>query len=252
MNTSDVARRVLGLIDLTLLGDNDTPAEVEQTCAAASTLFGNVAAVCVWPQFVKTAVAQLASRPEAAGIAIAAVANFPHGSTDAASSVAEARAIVAAGGGEVDLVFPWEALVEGHTGVGGSLVGEVRDAIPDSVLLKVILETGEIGDPATIRTAALESISAGADMLKTSTGKTATSATPEAARQLFEIAVSAQRPIGVKISGGVRTVADAGEYLAIADDVIGAPSVNSSTMRIGASSLLDDVLAHLEGPFDPS
>lgn len=247
MNTVDVARRVLALIDLTSLGDNDTADDVEELCTAASTPFGNVAAVCVWPRFVETAVAHLGERSEASGIGIAAVSNFPHGSTDTASSVAEARAIVAAGGGEVDLVFPWKSLIDGHIGVGGSLVEAVRKAIPDSVLLKVILETGEIGNPATIRTAALESISAGADILKTSTGKTATSATPEAARQLFEIAAAAQRPIGVKISGGVRTVADAGEYLAIADEVLGTSSVNASTMRIGASSLLDDVLMHLEG-----
>lgn len=248
----DVARRVLGLIDLTSLGDTDSPQDVEKLCVAASTPFGNVAAVCVWPQFVDTAVAQLGSRPEAAGIGIAAVANFPHGSTDTASAVADARAIVGANGNEVDLVFPWKALVAGGTGVGASLVDEVRGAIPESTLLKVILETGEIGDPATIRAAALESISAGADVLKTSTGKTAHSATPEAARQLFEIASSAQRPIGVKISGGVRTVSDAGEYLAIADEVIGADNVNPATMRIGASSLLADVLAHLEDSFDPS
>ncbi len=238
MTPIETARRVLPLIDLTLLGDDDTAEQVEALCDAAITPYGNVAAVCVWPRFVGTAIARLGD----SGVPVAAVANFPQGSIDVESSIADALAITQAGGTEVDVVFPWRALVEGNAGVGAALVERVRDAMPESALLKVILETGEIGDPELIRAAALEAIAGGADFLKTSTGKTSTSATPEAARQLFEIVASADGHVGVKISGGVRSLADAAQYLEIADDVLGKDQIDMSTMRIGASSLLGAVL----------
>lgn len=238
MNPIEVARRVLPLIDLTLLGDDDTTEDVEALCDAARTAHGNVAAVCVWPRFVSTAIARLVD----SGVPVAAVANFPEGTVDAEAAIKDALAIVGAGGVEVDVVFPWRSLLDGNAGVGTALVERVRDAMPESTLLKVILETGEIDDPTYIRAAALEAIAGGADFLKTSTGKTSRSATPEAVRQLFEIVSAAQRPVGVKISGGVRTIDDAAEYLSIADDILGPEQVDSSTMRIGASSLLDAVL----------
>lgn len=238
---SDVARRVLRLIDLTLLGDHDQVSDVEALCDDASTPFGDVAAVCVWPQFVETVVKRLGD----ASIEIAAVANFPAGDNDPERAVRDAQTIVEAGGTEVDVVFPWPTLVAGQTGVGADLVSQVRAALPDSVLLKVILETGELDDPRLIEAAALEAIAGGAGFLKTSTGKTQTSATPAAARQLFELASAASRPVGVKISGGVRTVEDATTYLEIADEIFGKDQVTPATMRIGASSLLGAVLDSL-------
>ncbi len=242
MTPGEAARRVLPLIDLTLLGDDDTVAEVEALCDAATTAHGDVAAVCVWPRFVSTAVNRLG----APGVSVAGVANFPAGSVDTGAAIADAMTVVDAGGVEVDVVFPWRALLEGKTGVGADLVEQVREAMPESALLKVILETGEIEDPEYIHTAAREAIDGGADFLKTSTGKSERSATPEAARQLFAIARDAERPIGIKISGGVRTIEDAAEYLSIADDVLGPDHVDSSTMRVGASSLLATVVHALE------
>lgn len=242
MTPDEAARRVLPLIDLTLLGDHDTMEEVEALCDAATTAHGDVAAVCVWPRFVSTAVNRLG----ASGIPVAGVANFPTGSVDNDVAIADAMAVVGAGGAEVDVVFPWRALLDGQTGVGAELVRQVREAMPESALLKVILETGEIEDPEYIHIAAREAIDGGADFLKTSTGKTERSATPKAARQLFEIAREADRPIGIKISGGVRTVEDAAEYLSIADEVLGPDHVDSSTMRVGASSLLAAVVHVLE------
>ena len=238
VNTTEVAKRVLSLIDLTLLGDDDTAHDVEDLCDAAITTHGNVAAVCVWPQFVEVAVARL----EGTSVPVAAVSNFPDGSTDTERAVAESLSISQSGGVEVDVVFPWRALAAGNHGVGAALVKQVRATLPASTLLKVILETGELDDPVLIRQAALEAVAGGADFLKTSTGKTARSAIPEAARQLFEVAAAAPRPVGVKISGGVRTVEDAALYLEIADEILGADHVDASTMRIGASSLLGDVL----------
>lgn len=244
-NLTDPTRdqRVLSLIDLTLLGDDDHVADVEALCDAAITPYGNVAAVCVWPQFVSTAVGRLGD----SNIEIAAVANFPSGANDPDGAVRDAQQIADSGGTEVDVVFPWRSLAAGEVGAGRSLVERVRSALPGSLLLKVILETGELDDPALIGAAALEAVEGGADFLKTSTGKTERSATPQAARQLFEIAATADHPVGVKISGGVRTVDQALAYIDIASDIFGPDRVNSSTMRIGASSLLSAVLDSLSG-----
>lgn len=244
-NSTDVSRerQVLSLIDLTLLGDDDQVADVEALCDNATTPFGDVAAVCVWPQFVTTAIDRLGD----AGIEIAAVANFPSGDNDPERAVRDAREIAGAGGTEVDVVFPWRSLAAGETGVGSALVSQVRAALPDSVLLKVILETGELHEPDLIEAAALEAIEGGANFLKTSTGKTEHSASPAAARQLFELASAADHLVGVKISGGVRTVEQAITYIDIADEILGSQHVSPSTMRIGASSLLAAVLDSLSG-----
>ena len=235
------AERVLPLIDLTSLGDADTTEDIEALCAAAPTAFGPVAAVCVWPRFV----AQAAERLAGTSIDVAAVANFPAGDPDPGPAVADAEAIVAAGGTEVDVVYPWRSLAGGDRDVGPALVAATRASIGPDVALKVILETGELVDPELIRIAANHSIEAGADFLKTSTGKTAHSATPEAATVLLEVLADAGRPVGLKISGGVRTTEQAAAYLALADRFMGPGWAEKATFRFGASSLLDDVLAAL-------
>ena len=235
------AERILPLIDLTLLGDYDSIEDIDALCDAATTEFGSVAAVCVWPTFVHHAAQRLAGTP----VRVAAVANFPEGEQDPHRAVVDAISIVAKGGHEVDVVFPWRALADGHNGVGAQLVAQTREAIGDDVLLKVILETGELGDPELIHKAAFEALDGGADFLKTSTGKTEHSATPEAARILLRALIDHDRVAGIKISGGVRTVDQALPYLALADEMMGAYWTRPSTFRFGASSLLDDVLQAL-------
>ena len=120
-----------------------------------------------------------------------------------------------------------------------------RAAIGPDVVLKVIVESGELAEPELIRTAAREALAGGADFLKTSTGKTAHSATPQAARILLQAVADNDRPAGVKISGGVKTVSQAGEYLDLADEICGADWAGPKTFRFGASSLLQDVLRAL-------
>ncbi len=237
-----VALRTIRLIDLTSLGDNDEPETIEKLCQAASTRFGDVAAVCVWPRFVAQAVQLL----EGTNIAVAAVANFPDGENDSGKAIADALAIVEAGGHEVDVVVPWRGYHSGEAdGSAGELVARTRQAVGDDVAVKAILETGELRDPAKIRQAADDALRAGADFLKTSTGKTTTSATPEAARTLLEALIDHSGAAGLKVSGGVRTVAQAAGYLAIADEMMGEGWVSGSTFRFGASSLLEDVLSVL-------
>lgn len=239
---ASAARRVLPLIDLTSLGDNDTEADIIDLCAAASTDFGPVGAVCVWPRFVSLAVTSLGD----GNIPVAAVANFPLGAPDIDLAVADAERIIAGGGTEVDVVYPWRTHAFGDTEIGKRLVAATKDAIAGRAVLKVILETGELGDPQLIRAVAEQSLAGGADFLKTSTGKTEHSATPEAAEVLLTLLADSQpSTAGVKISGGVKTVAQAAQYLDIADRLMGPAWVSPSTFRFGASSLLGDVLATL-------
>ena len=232
------AARVLPLIDLTSLGDDDTAAKVERLCADAVTELGPVAAVCVWPRFVTTAAALL----QGTAVGIAAVANFPDGSTDVSRAVADGAAIVAAGGTEVDVVYPWRALASGDQTSGPAVVSAVRTAVGSDVTLKVILETGELADEQLIRRAAADAMAAGADFLKTSTGKTEHSVTPETAQVLLDVIKNSDRPVGLKISGGVRTVVQATVYLDLVDAVMGPDWASQATFRFGASGLLTDVL----------
>ena len=236
------ARTALACLDLTSLNDADTEADVERLCERAQSRFGPVAAVCVWPRFAALARARLP-----ASIGVAAVANFPDGGTDIARAVRDTEAIVDAGAQEVDVVLPFRALLAGDEPVCVELLDAVRRACPGRVL-KVILETGVLHDAVTIREAADLALDAGADFLKTSTGKTPVSATPQAARLLLDaIAAREQvRPgVGFKASGGIRSVADAARYIELARATFG--EVTPRRFRIGASSLLADIEAVLGG-----
>jgi deoxyribose-phosphate aldolase len=246
MTSADQARRVLPLIDLTLLGDADTPEEIDALCDAAVTDHGNVAALCVWPLFVPQAVARM----QDTSIPVAAVANFPHGANDIDLAVADARQIVADGGLEVDVVFPWRSLADGAAGVGQTLVEATRAAIGADIRLKVILETGELANPDLIHSAAVEALDGGADFLKTSTGKTERSATITAARILLDAIRSKGSSAGIKISGGVKTLSQAVPYLELADEIMGHAWVGPATFRFGASSLLSDVITALDADRD--
>lgn len=234
------AARILPLLDLTSLGDHDERDDIARLCDDAVTPHGPVAAVCVWPRFVAQAARHLAG----AGVGVCAVANFPNGADDVALAVADARRIVDDGGDEVDVVVPWRALVAGQTGAASKLVEAVRNAIGGEVTLKAILETGELPGPELISLAANEALDGGADFLKTSTGKTAHSATLEAAAILLEVVAdrSGEGRRGIKISGGVRDVETAAGYLDLADRLMGADWATAATFRFGASGLLVDLL----------
>lgn len=236
----DVARRILPLIDLTSLNDAKDD-DVAGLCAKAVTPQGVVAAVCVWPAFV----AEARSRLDGTGVAIATVINFPEGACDAAASVAETRQALDAGADEIDLVLPFETWLAGDRAAASAVISEVRQAMGEIGLLKVILETGMLGEAETIAAAGRDAIEAGADFLKTSTGKRQPGATLEAAEALLGVIEAGHQTIGFKASGGIRTVGQAAEYLGLADHLLGPGWANPGTFRIGASSLLDDVLAKL-------
>lgn len=242
------ARRVIPVLDLTNLDEACGEEDVRLLCRAARTPFGPVAAVCLWPRFVPLARQLLTG----SGVRVATVANFPSGAADADSAAGETRQAVLAGADEVDVVFPYAAFLSGDTDRGRELVRRCRDACRREsggrALLKVILETGQLGDAARIRAAAVLAIDCGADFVKTSTGKTEPGASIAAAGAMLDAIAAARaqrRWVGLKLSGGIRTVAEAASYIALAEGRLGAEFVNPGTFRIGASKLLDDARAAL-------
>lgn len=243
-----VALRALPLIDLTDLGDAASEAGARDLCRRATTPYGAVAAVCLWPRFVATAKGALAGTE----VAIATVVNFPAGGEDTGAVVAETDRAIADGADEIDLVMPWRAVLAGRPGFAETQIVRVKRACAGRARLKVILETGAIGDPARIRAAADLALAAGADFVKTSTGKVAINATPAAAEILLEAIRASGRTAGFKAAGGIRTVADAALYLALADRILGPDRVRPATFRFGASGLLDALLAAIDGTEMPA
>jgi deoxyribose-phosphate aldolase len=235
------ARIALACLDLTSLGEHDTPADIERLRKRALGRFGTPAAVCVWPRLAAAARARLP-----AAVAVAAVANFPAGGTDVESALRDTREIVAAGAQEVDVVLPWRALAAGDERPARELLAAVRTAC-SGLVLKVIVESGELREPALVRRACEIALDAGADFVKTSTGKTATGATPDAAEVMLRAVAECGRAAGFKASGGVRTVADAARYAALVEHHLGAAALVPQRFRIGASGLLDDIEAVLGG-----
>ncbi|WP_201833007.1 deoxyribose-phosphate aldolase [Microvirga zambiensis] len=242
---SDVqnATRALRSLDLTDLTDTCTDQAIDALCKKALDPRGPVAAVCVWPQFVKRAQANLKGSP----VRIATVVNFPAGGEDVSRVVDDTQEALSDGANEIDLVLPYKALRRGDIAVATEMVEAVRDLVDGDRLLKVILETGELQDPKLIEAASRIAIEAGADFIKTSTGKTSLSATPEAAEIMLNAIKASGRPIGLKPSGGIRTVEDAKTYLDLADRIMGQGWATPKTFRIGASSVYDTLIAAIEG-----
>jgi deoxyribose-phosphate aldolase len=238
-----VARRALPLLDLTDLGDTCTTPQVDALCREARG--SGVAAICVWPQFVSQGVRALAG----SGVRVATVINFPAGGEDLERAVEDTAEAIDDGATEIDLVLPYRALQRGDRETARALVEAVRD-VCRRTCLKVILETGTLAEPELIRAAARLALEAGADFVKTSTGKSPVSATPEAAEAMLGVirALPEGRRAGLKVSGGLRRVADAAAYLALADRIMGPDWVSPATFRLGASSLVGDLKAALGEP----
>lgn len=247
MNSS-VAARVIGLIDLTNLSDDCSENDVVELCSRAHGPHGNVAAVCVWPRFVSRAVRELT----ATDVRVATVVNFPHGRDSVDQVVDSAKRCVADGADEIDLVIPYEKFRDSSDDEGDRavvhMVAKVKESLPENRLLKVILETGELRDRDLVDRAARLAVASGADFIKTSTGKTPVSATPEAVETMLSVLRESpriDRRVGIKPSGGIRTVDEAARYLAMADRIMGRDWATPETFRFGASGLLDAVESDL-------
>ena len=238
------AKEAIGLMDLTTLNDDDTDIKVISLCHQAKTAVGNTAAICIYPRFIPVAHKTLREQGTA-DIKIATVTNFPHGNDDIEIAVAETRASIAYGADEVDVVFPYKALIDGNESVGYELVKACKEVCGDT-LLKVIIESGELKTPERIKRASEIAIEAGADFIKTSTGKVPVNATLEAAEVMLNVIKEKNPNIGFKAAGGVKDAQTAKAYLDLAREILGEDWVSPEHFRFGASSLLKNLLAELD------
>lgn len=241
-----LARRAIALTDLTNLDETCTESAIDALCVQAKGGGATppVAAVCVWPQFVGRAKARLAG----SGVSVATVVNFPTGGEDVERVVEQTREALRDGADEIDLVLPYRAFLDGDVETARGMLAAVRERVSADRVLKVILETGELEDPDAIRRASTLAIEEGADFVKTSTGKTPVSATPEAARIMLEtIATTPHLKVGLKPSGGIRTLEQAKTYLDLADEIMGPGWATPATFRFGASGLHKALVGVIEG-----
>ncbi len=248
MNSYDTALLSLQLLDLTSLNDDDTEETVKELCLRAVQPMGHAAAVCVWPRFVKAAVNAL----KGSGVQVAAVANFPDGSNNIEVAINDCSHILEAGGNEVDLVFPYKHWIKGEHQICIEMMTAISHACTKKAKLKIIIESGELKTNELIHSASLAAISAGADFIKTSTGKVPTNATIETAEIMLNAILDSGKNVGFKAAGGIKDITKAGEYIALSKKIMGNNWVNPDHLRFGASGLLNDILAHLNGSEIPT
>jgi deoxyribose-phosphate aldolase len=240
----EAAALALSLLDLTNLKEDCTPEQIAALCQKAHTPYGNTAAICIWPRFVAQARAAFGKDHS---IRIATVVNFPSGDLDLATVVGETERAINDGADEIDLVIPYKKFIAGDENAVAELVAAVRKVCVSPVLLKVILETGELKDKALIRRASEIAVAEGADFIKTSTGKVSVNATLEAADIMLQVIRDSKKKVGFKPAGGIGTVADATLYLRLAETIMQPNWAMPSTFRFGASGVLDDIVNVLAG-----
>jgi deoxyribose-phosphate aldolase len=238
-------------IDLTSLDQDDPPEKISRLCTTAihpdqvDPSIPSVAAVCIYPALVPTAVRSLkGSSVKVAGVA----GGFPGGDAPTETKLREIREVLDMGADEVDMTLNREAFLAGRYRETYEEVVASKD-LCGTKRLKVILETGALGSFDRIRRASTLAIVAGADFVKTSSGKTTPGATFPAALSMMEtirdLREEIGRPVGIKVSGGVRKADDAVRYLVMLGAVLGPDWLGPDLFRIGASSLLDDLVAHV-------
>jgi deoxyribose-phosphate aldolase len=239
-DTKALARRLIALLDLTSLNDA-LDDDMAALCERALALDPHPAAVCGWPDFAALSARRLAGSP----IALAVVANFPNGTDEVEAVEAEVIAALAAGAGEIDLVWNWRAWQEGRKARALVAVERIAALTEGRARLKVILETSAFEGRDDLPEAARACLESGADFLKTSTGKCGGGATLEAARILLDAIAEDGGAAGFKASGGIKTLEQATAYLSLAEEILGEGWADPAHFRIGASSLLDDLLSRL-------
>lgn len=244
-------KMALGMIDLTTLSGDDTPGKVSQLCKKAGHLHDylpglpSVAAVCVYPLFVRLAKGQLGGT----AIRVASVATaFPSGQTTRQLKIAETKFTVDEGADEVDMVISRGEFLRGNYHFVYDEIAAVKEAC-GSAHLKVILETGELSTLDNVRLASDIAMHAGADFIKTSTGKIQPAATLpvtmvmlEAIRDFYQLT---GKKIGMKPAGGISNSKLALQYLVILRETLGEAWMNRNLFRFGASSLANDLLMQI-------
>ena len=247
----DALNTVLSMIDLTTLEGKDSPGKVKQLCYKAAHLhdqFPNlpsVAAICVYPTMVPIAKETL----EGTNINVASVATaFPSGMTSLEYKLEEVKMVVTAGADEVDMVISRGKFLQGEYNYVADEIAQVKEACGEAHL-KVILETGELVTLDNVRLASDIAMEAGADFIKTSTGKVSPAATPpvvlvmlEAIRDYYK---KTGKMIGMKPAGGISKAKLAIQYLVMVRETLGQDWLTSDLFRFGASSLANDVLMQI-------
>ncbi len=239
----------ISVVDLTTLEGQDTPGKIRALCAKArrpdpaDPTVPTVAAICVYPDLVHVAAAEL----RGTGIHVASVATaFPSGRASLDIKLADVREAIAAGADEVDMVIDRGAFLAGDYRVVFDEIAAVREACGDAAHLKVILETGELATLDNVRRASWLAMLAGAHFIKTSTGKVSPAATLPVTLVMLEAVRDFReahgRQVGVKAAGGIRTAKDAIKYLVLVNETAGEDWLDPDWFRIGASSLLNDLL----------
>jgi deoxyribose-phosphate aldolase len=238
----------ISMVDLTTLEGADSPGRVRSLCTKAmypdssDAATPRVAAVCVYPDLVAHARFVLGSSP----VAVASVATaFPSGRSSLRVKLLDVTEAVAAGADEIDMVIDRGAFLSGRWGQVFDEIVTVKAAC-GSAHLKVILETGELTTYDNVRAASWLAMLAGADFIKTSTGKVSVNATLPTALVMLEAVRDFNelggRLVGVKVAGGIRTTKDALKYLVVVNETAGSAWLTPDAFRFGASSLLNDLL----------
>jgi deoxyribose-phosphate aldolase len=244
---------ILNLIDLTSLNTTDNRSQILQFTGKVNSFSGrysnipNVAAICVFPNFVSVVNEKLTAK----NVKIAAVAaNFPTSQTFRSIKVNECKLAIEAGADEIDIVISVGAFLGNDFAAVADEIREIKESTGGK-LLKVIVESGLLGDYENIFKASMIAMDAGADFIKTSTGKTLVSATPEAAfvmcRAISDFYAETGIKVGFKPAGGITYPSDAIGYYNIVKYCLGEEWLNNSLFRIGSSKLANNLLSEISG-----
>ena len=244
---------ILNSIDLTSLNTTDNKSHILHLTGKVNSFSGrfsnipNVAAICVYPNFVPVVKEKLTVR----NVKIASVAgSFPSSQTFRVLKIAECKMAVEAGADEIDIVLPVGIFLGNDFELVADEIRQIKEAVGEKHL-KVILESGLLGDYGQIFKASMIAMDAGADFIKTSTGKTSVSATPEAAftmcHAIMDFYTETGIKVGFKAAGGIVTTSDALTYYNIVGSCLGEEWLNNKLFRIGASRLANNILADISG-----
>ena len=244
---------ILSLIDFTSLNTSDNKSKILHLTGKVNSFHGkydnipNVAAICVFPNYVQVVKEKLTAR----NVQIASVAGgFPHSQTFRSLKVTECKMAVEAGADEIDIVIPVGAFLGNDFAAVADEIREIKEAIGDK-LLKVIVESGLLGSHEDIFKASMVAMDAGADFIKTSTGKVSISATPDAAfvmcRAISVFYAETGIRVGFKAAGGIVSTADSVVYFNIVKNVLGNEWINNKLFRLGSSKLPNNILSSIAG-----
>lgn len=251
---SDVYKLCYSAIDLTTLSCSDSVRSVTAFAEKAVEFYDkfphipNVASICIYPSFVETVGVAVDGTP----MRITSVAGgFPAAQTFLEVKALEVAMAIENGADEVDIVLNAGRMLTGEYDEAANEVEVIRAEMDEEIVLKVIIESGVLKTPDLIRKASLLSMFAGADFIKTSTGKTDVSATPEAAvvmcHAIKDFYEKTGRKVGFKAAGGVRTPQDAVLYYTIVEEILGREWCTPELFRIGASSAANNLISAIEG-----